>query len=299
MKVDLLPGAYVIAVSGGVDSMVLLDVLARQYGGNQGYGFVVAHFDHGIRSDSAEDRRLVQRTAAKLEWPFACAMGRLGKDASEALARSARYDFLHAVQRASNARAVITAHHQDDVVETAILNLLRGTGRRGLTSLRSGADRLRPLLHVPKADILEYAAKHSIVWHEDSTNTDLAYLRNYVRHTLVSRLTLEQRNQLLGLLAQLAPINEEIDLRVAHLLSLLQYDNVLDRAKFGMLPHAVAREIVVAYLRYHDVPDVDTKGIERLVVVAKTACPGTVHDVKAGWSLKVGREALALCQRDR
>src|SRR5665213_799396 len=136
MNVDLVPGKYVVAVSGGVDSISLLHILQAQ----PGVRLIVAHFDHGIREDSVEDRRLVQNVAREYRLPFVYDAGNLGVDTSEAAARQARYRFLRRVQQASGARAIVTAHHQDDLLETAILNLLRGTGRKGLTALSNRSD---------------------------------------------------------------------------------------------------------------------------------------------------------------
>src|SRR5688572_12503510 len=90
MDVQLEPGKYVVAVSGGVDSMVLLDVLT-QYPQLE---LVVAHFEHGIRPDSGKDFRLVKAAAKKYKLPFAAAHGNLGPTVSEATARKARYEFL-------------------------------------------------------------------------------------------------------------------------------------------------------------------------------------------------------------
>src|SRR4051794_19867846 len=118
------PGSYVVAVSGGVDSMALLHYLQTR----PGIKLTVAHFDHGIRDDSPEDRKLAQEVAKSYKLPFVYHEGRLGGEASEATARAARYDFLNKVRRSSQAQAIITAHHQDDLLETAILNMLRGTG---------------------------------------------------------------------------------------------------------------------------------------------------------------------------
>ena len=146
MKLELEPGVYVVAVSGGVDSMVLLDLLRRQ----KDLKLVVAHLDHGIRSDSDLDRQLVQQVASKHGLAFVYNTAQLGPGASEALARKARYNFLRRVQLATNATAIVTAHHQDDLIETAILNLLRGTGRKGLSSLGDDKHLRRPLLHVSK-----------------------------------------------------------------------------------------------------------------------------------------------------
>src|SRR5487761_779794 len=132
MNIKLAPGKYVVAVSGGVDSVVLLHILA----GIPNNELVVAHFDHGVRPDSVADRQFVQDLAVPLNFPFEFAEGKLGAKASEALARAKRYEFLRATQRKHQAAGIVTAHNQDDVLETAIINILRGTARRGLGSLR-------------------------------------------------------------------------------------------------------------------------------------------------------------------
>src|SRR5579884_3654782 len=116
MEIQLEPGAYVVAVSGGVDSVVLLDLLTK----NHNLKLTVAHFDHGKRKDSASDRHFVQKLAEKHGLSFVYAEGRLGLGASEAAARKARYKFLQQVRESAEARAVVTAHHQDDLLETAI-----------------------------------------------------------------------------------------------------------------------------------------------------------------------------------
>jgi tRNA(Ile)-lysidine synthase len=178
MQVDVKPGKYVVAVSGGVDSMVLLDLLRSL----PGVELIVAHFEHGVREDSDEDRKLVEKAAKQYGLAFVCEHGNLGAGISEAAAREARYAFLNRVKAQNDAQAIITAHHEDDLLETAILNILRGTGRKGLSSLGSTEDIIRPLLHVSKKTIRDYATAHGIAWHEDSTNESDVYLRNYIRH---------------------------------------------------------------------------------------------------------------------
>ncbi len=282
------PGKYVLAVSGGVDSMVLLHVLAA----DPGVELVVAHYDHGMRAESGQDRELVQQTAAKLGLPFVYEEGKLGANASEAQARTKRYDFLRRVMKESGAGAIITAHHQDDVLETMLLNMLRGTGRRGLSSLRSHTDLMRPLLNIPKADLVAYAHKHHIEWHEDSTNQDTKYRRNAVRHTLIPKLTPVQRAQLLKHTEQAREVNDEIDSLLQQLLAGHEADS-LDRAAFIALPHAVARELLAAWLRARKL-EFDRKTIERLVVFIKTAAVGKQADISDAAYLLAGKKDIAL-----
>lgn len=294
MDVSIEPGKYVVAVSGGVDSMVLLDLL-RQH---PGIDLIVAHFDHGIRdrAESVMDHQLVQRTAAEHDLPFEYEEGRLGADASEADARTARYDFLRQVQKKYQADAIITAHHQDDLLETAILNMLRGTGRKGLSALTSGHDLLRPLLHISKQEILEYARQHSIQWHEDNTNASDQYLRNYIRLHIMLRLNAEDRARLLGRVSEAATTNPLID---QLLLIELQKNTVkegVSRRWFAMLPYALSCEVMAAWLRKSDIREFDKKTIERLVVGAKVSEPGKQLDVLAGYWLKVGKTTFSLAK---
>lgn len=281
-----------VAVSGGVDSMVLLQVLAAQ----PDLELVVAHFDHGIRSDADEDRKLVQGAAEHLHLPFFYAEGRLGPHASEAFARQKRYAFLHGVRKRVGAQAVITAHHQDDLLETAIINMLRGTGRLGLSSLRSRGTVLRPFLHISKEEIRAYARSRGISWREDSTNQDDTYLRNGVRHQLVPLLRPAQREQLLRIIGRVGELNNDIDAGLADLLATQAEPHILNRQFFSMLPHAVAREYLALWLRLHGAA-YDRRRIERLVVFVKTAEPGKLADVDAQYLLEASKKDIVLKSR--
>ena len=295
MDIDLPAGKYVVAVSGGVDSVVLLHVLRRV----PGVQLTVAHFDHGIREDSAEDRRLVQALAKEYRLPFAYQRTELGAEVSEAKAREARYKFLHHVRQASGAGAIVTAHHQDDVLETIILNLLRGTGRRGLSSLKSTDIVKRPLLHMPKKELLRYAEGQRLTWREDSTNIDESYLRNYVRHRILPRFADADREALLAISRRTADLNEQIMQQTANYLHLQPGARTLERHGFIMLPHAVAREIMAEWLLQNAGTELSKKLLERLVVAAKTGRSGSKVDVDAGHWLNISPTWLALERRER
>jgi tRNA(Ile)-lysidine synthase len=324
MKIELAAGKYVVAVSGGVDSVVLLDILAKQSDStsnstivNQSYsqqpkktirlsdyktmGLVVAHFDHGIREDSGKDREFVQKLAEQYGLQFEYGEGRLGAGASEAAARTARYEFLRRVQEETGAQAIVTAHHQDDVLETAVINLLRGTGRRGLSSLKTTGTVNRPMLHVPKKEIIAHARAEQLTWREDSTNQNTRYLRNHIRHNIMPHFTASQRQQLLSEIALLGSLNQQIDQAINELIPHFVREQLshIERKTFIGLPHAVAREVMAAWLRGQGIKDYDTKTLERLVVVAKTYRVGKRADVNGRYSLEVGKSHLALVAVDR
>ncbi len=191
----------IVAVSGGVDSVVLLDMLvSKNLSTNchllpNSYQLIVAHFDHGIRNNSGDDAIFVAELAKKYKLPFVTKREELGSSASEEKARDQRYAFLRSVAKKHNAK-LVTAHHADDVIESIAINLSRGTGWRGLAVLDS--DVIRPLTDMDKSEILNYAKKHNLKWREDSTNSTDAYLRNRLR-SKISSLDEDTKSQLLGL----------------------------------------------------------------------------------------------------
>lgn len=200
---------YVVAVSGGVDSMVLLDMMVKA----GGHELVVAHFDHGIRADSREDALLVAEAAERYGLHFETRREELGETASEALARDRRYAFLRSVAK-KNGAAIVTAHHLDDLVETVAINITRGTGWRGVAVLDS--DIVRPLLDIDKATLLDYAARNSITWREDETNSSDAYLRNRLRQK-AQVLTTDDKRQLRALHAHQRVLKRSIENEVTQL----------------------------------------------------------------------------------
>lgn len=320
MKINLNSGTYVLAVSGGVDSVVLLDLLAKLAKSPQPkvpsnkkafsfqlsakdstnrFRFVVAHFDHGIREDSKLDRELVQKLAKKYSLPFAYDQGNLGPKASEATARDARYAFLNKVKDSVGAQAIITAHHQDDVIETAIINLLRGTNRKGLTSLQSRPGMIRPLLTFSKNEIIAYAKAHKLKWHEDSTNQDTKYLRNHIRRDILPKFSEAQRTDFLKHIIELGKTNQKIDKALTAQFQSQTDVKTQDRQWFTLLPHAVAREVLASWLRENNVNTADKKRLEHLVIAAKTLTPGKHSDINARYYMLVEKDKLVLVTRDR
>ena len=289
----LQPGTYVVAVSGGVDSMALLDMLAKQ----QDLHLIVAHYDHGIRPDSALDRRLVAEAAKKYKIPFVYEQGKLGPGASEDAARKARYAFLRNVQKKSKADAIITAHHQDDALETAILNILRGTGRKGLSSLSDRRDIRRPLLQSTKQDLKKYAKDQGIVWREDSTNADTAITRNYIRHILLPKIGATGRKKLRDIVTHIAVLNKAIDRDIHIYLHTQPSRQSLDRHSFILLSHDLALEIMAEWLRTHGITQFDSRLLETIVTKAKVLNPGKTIDINADYCLLVGKETLVLTHR--
>lgn len=286
-------GKYIVAVSGGVDSVVMLDMLTAQ----PGLELIVAHFDHGMREDSSDDAEFVQSLAKQYGLEFEAKRVELGSDASEAEAREARYEFLKLVQQKHHADAVITAHHQDDLLETSIINMLRGTGHRGLHSLKNRAELLRPILHLKKVDILDYAKEHNLEWREDSTNQDTQYLRNKIRIDIIPKAENTWREQMFGHIEKASAVGAKLDREIYELLghSMRSGQLRLSRNWFVKLPHAVAGEVIVSILRKLKVVDIDRHLVERLTLQIKTAKPGKKLDIdKSHYILMTKRSARVM-----
>lgn len=291
MKLDIRPGRYVVAVSGGVDSMVLLDLIVKL----QKLDLLVVHFDHGIRPDSAVDCRFVAQAAKKYGLEFVYGTAQLGPRASEEQARNARYTFLRSEARKFKASAIITAHHQDDMIETALLNMIRGTGRKGLTSIASATDILRPLLTVSKDQIIDYAKANKINWREDPTNEDTDYFRNYIRKELVPKMSVAERKKLVELLASLTVTNREIDDEIANYLHFSNKKlNVMNRNLLISLSHNIACEALAEWLRKNNIREFDKNSIERLVIAVKTYKSGQKAAIVKGKYLSIGKRTVEI-----
>jgi len=221
---------YVLAISGGVDSTVLLDMMA-------GKNVVVAHFDHGIRDNSVDDAKLVKKLAEKYQMKCVIGRGNLGKNSSEESARRARYNFLGSICKDDSCK-IVTAHHQDDVIETIVINLIRGTGWRGLAPFWSSGIE-RPLINMAKVEIVNYAIEHNLEWVEDETNYSSRYFRNRVRD-LVVRMPAETRRKLLELNQKQIKLRSEIE----QILNEVSLDNSYEIKEITELPENVGLEIL-------------------------------------------------------
>ena len=201
---------YILAVSGGIDSVVLLDMF------NWPKDTIVAHFNHGIRESADDDCDFVAKIAKQYGFQFESARLPLGKDCSEEAARSARYDFLKRLAMEYNAE-IVTAHHADDCIESIVINLLRGTGWRGIAPFGDKSI-FRPMQNLTKSDIYRYAAKHQLHFRQDQSNNDDTYLRNRVRLLLKQKLSPETKQKILHLYRRQSEIRDDVDKIIMQLL---------------------------------------------------------------------------------
>ncbi len=179
MRIDLPAGRILCAVSGGLDSMCLLQLCLEQ-----GRETVCAHFDHGLRPGSAGEQAFVASWCRERQIPFVPGRWEQPDPAGgEDAARRARYAFLERARQAQDCRWIATAHNADDQAETMLLQLCRGAGSRGLSGIPPRAGHiLRPLLGVSRAELEQYAARRGLAHVEDESNAEDAYARNRLRH---------------------------------------------------------------------------------------------------------------------
>ncbi len=276
---------YIVAVSGGVDSVVLLDATVKQFGADR---IIVAHVHHGIRPESDEEFMFVEGLARQYGVAFEGTRLGLGAETSEELARNARYDFLRRLAKKYDA-PIVTAHHADDIIETIVLHLQRGTGWRGLSVM--GAKNIwRPLAWYFKKDILVYAQKHELEWREDKSNVDSRYARNRVR-PLVSQLPDNIKQEVLALWHSQRELAREIDEEARSLLS-------NSRHFYIMVPARVAREVLRAYLLRFSI-GLTRPQLDSALLSIKTAKPGTLHSLDNLSFLSFRRDNFILTKKNR
>lgn len=199
-------GRLLVAVSGGVDSMVLLDVLAEL----KQVDLVVAHINHNLRGNRSDtDEMFVKDTCRRLGIEVLTdsvdvkSYAGENKLSTETAARILRQTALRKFIRSAKCDAVATGHHADDNAETVIHRLLRGTGYRGLAGINpkrtiDGITFISPMLCANRNEIAEYAEQKNIAWRQDHTNEDIQFTRNRIRHKLIPLLQKESRSNIIG-----------------------------------------------------------------------------------------------------
>ena len=179
---------FLLAISGGVDSMVLLDLFSKT-----NFKYAIAHCNFGLRDNESDiDADFVHSVAKEKKHKVFTKKFNTVKYAKEhklslqMAARKLRYDWFKKLKEEHDFCLIATAHHQDDSVETLLINLIRGTGFSGLHGIQElSSDTIRPLLSFCKKDIYLYAKKNNIKYREDSSNSDDKYVRNKIRNKII------------------------------------------------------------------------------------------------------------------
>lgn len=179
----------VLGVSGGPDSVCLLDVLAK-IAPKHNIDLIIAHANYGLRGkDSIKDEEFVQKLAEKYGLMVYFLKPTLGKNKSENELRNIRYNFFEEVRKENNFDSIAVAHNADDQVETFLMRIIRGSGLQGLAGMKYKNNSLiRPLLGISRKEILEYLKKNNLKFRIDKTNAQDLFLRNKIRNNLLPLL---------------------------------------------------------------------------------------------------------------
>ncbi|MGZ5001985.1 MAG: tRNA lysidine(34) synthetase TilS [Chthoniobacterales bacterium] len=284
---------YLIGVSGGRDSVALLHALVAR-----GYpNLIVCHLDHQLRvRSSSADARFVATLAKKFGLPAEVRSVDVKKRASaakqsiETAARAARYDFFADIARQERCAKIFLAHHADDLVETFLMNLFRGAANEGLRSIRPisthnvGKTKLtvfRPLLGTWRGQIDDYVTAHRLKFREDATNRSLASTRNRFRHRIIPFLEKEFGRGIRQSIWRAATVASDEEEWIATLLPKISSE--LSATELRTRPVAWQRRVLRAWLRAHEVRNLDFETIERVRAlidsdeISKTNLPRDRH----------------------
>ncbi len=187
-SLELRGRRVLIAVSGGPDSVALLDLLVAARG-RHGLDLVVGHLDHGIHPESAQVAEQVRSLALSYGLRFELGRAALGFAASETTARAERYAWLEATRARVGADLIFTAHHRDDQIETVLMRALKGSGPAGLAGMAPVAGRVvRPLLPFSRAELASHVKEAGLNAWQDPANEDPRHLRSWIRGELLPLL---------------------------------------------------------------------------------------------------------------
>jgi tRNA(Ile)-lysidine synthase len=286
---------YLIGVSGGRDSVVLLHWLI-----SLGYKNLVAcHLNHRLRGRSSDaDARFVKGLASKSGVDFALgaadvrAIAKRNKMSIETAAREARYSFFARTAECRQCWIILLAHHADDLIETFLINLFRGTGSAGLAAMREVSTRsvhgvelkiVRPLLGIWRKEINHYVRKHQLTFREDASNKNLNPLRNRIRHRVIPHLEkIAGRNIRPAIWRAAVIAGEEEDWIEKQLQD--SGDAQFSVRRLRALPVALQRRAILKWLRAQKVSEISFDVIERVrsladhdTAIAKVNLPQDRH----------------------
>lgn len=301
-----------LGVSGGPDSLCLLDILHRQ-----GFPLVVAHLNHGLRPEAAEEARRVQEMARSRQLPYVsdevdtrAYADKEGFSVEEA-ARELRYGFLFAHAQQAGAQAVAVAHTADDQVETVLMHLLRGAGLEGLRGMLYWSlpnpwseviPLARPLLGVWREQVITYCQQQGLQPVQDLSNLDTTYFRNRLRHELIP--ILEQynprlRQNMANMAYLLAGDFSVLEQQVAQAWQMCWMERgegwlVLDLEKLRALEKALQRRVLRQAIAYHrpGLRDIESQMIARALDFLAEPSRSGICELAAGLHLQIEGQRL-------
>ncbi len=268
--------SYLLAVSGGLDSMVMLNLFLR-LSQDENTRISVVHINHHLRKESDVEAEFVEQTCRVYDITYdRFALDPASSSQSEnveAWARRERYRILNELADKENHDYIVTGHHLNDQAETILMHLADGCGLAGLRGIRCEQGRIiRPLLGFPRLNMEQYAASQNLTWVEDKSNQDVAFTRNFIRHNILPNW-LEREPALLGRLARIAERADELTEAI---------DYTVER-EMTVCVAETESGYAIAFPQFNSLPAVVQAGIVR-------KCTGTENEIwrRHDWDLMTG-----------
>ena len=256
-----------VALSGGMDSVCLLVVL-NSLAKLHSFSISAAFVHQGGESE-------YRQKAAKFSENFCLAQNvpffllhnsSLQIDESEAGLREVRYELLRRKKEEIGFDYLVLAHHLDDLLETRLIRLIRGTGAQGLESMKVlDGDLLRPMLYISRKDLIDFASQNKLLWVEDPSNLSTQYLRNWVRNEWLPLLEERSRGSVSAFAQSLQNISEELHSRSNSYELVLKSDGSLFLPTFWTLSVAEQGAVIAKYLLSHNVQDFTRNHIKEII----------------------------------
>ncbi|MEO6970231.1 MAG: tRNA lysidine(34) synthetase TilS [Chthoniobacterales bacterium] len=277
---------YLVAVSGGRDSVALLHwLLAQDY-----RKLIVCHFEHGLRGRAGKsDACFVERLAQKQKLTFElgsadiAVLAKQRKQSIETTARRERLAFFARIAKRRRCQTIFLGHHADDQVETFLLNLFRGAAGRGLGAMRARSVHgsltlLRPLLGVWRSEIDTYVAQHRLKFREDATNQELTARRNQMRHRIIPWLEKQLGRNIRATIWRAATVLREEEDFLETLTPIgLTKSKELNVAQLRPLPPALQRRTIRRWLTQRGVPDLGFPVVEEVRGLLAGGAPARIN----------------------
>ena len=298
----------VIGVSGGPDSMALLDLMIKLKS-ELDLVLVVAHVNHNVRKESLEEKEYVENFCKENGLHFeSMKIDNIGDDNFENEARTIRYNFFDKVCTDYDAKYLMTAHHGDDLIETILMRIVRGSTLKGYSGFSKVVEKdnyylVRPLITVTKKELEEYCKNNKIKYYVDKTNFEDFHTRNRYRKYILPFLKSENddvHEKFLKFSETLLEYNNYIDREMNNVINKVLNDGVLDIFKFSELDHLLQTKIIYTILEkiYGDdlfiISDTHVKLIFELIKSDKAQAmvhlPNNVKVIKTYQNLTLGYE---------
>ena len=257
-KIGVSPNdTIVVGVSGGPDSMALLYIL-NEFKEKMGLRLVCAHINHNKRKESDEEEKYVSKYCKENGIIFECIkVKKWGDDNFENEARSIRYNFFEEIVENYNAKYLMTAHHADDLIETILMRIVRGSTLKGYSGFSRIVDKgnykiVRPLITLTKDEIIDFDTRNNIKYYIDSTNNEDIHTRNRYRHVILPFLKKENPNvhkKFIKFSETLIENSNYIDEQANKVFNKVFQNGVIDIDKFKSLEGLYKLKLYIQYLK--------------------------------------------------